>query len=274
MIGSVLNSKTVRSALASAPRGSSRVGRLISRHYPRAQVFELVGSLAPMSMYLDTNDPFQSEMACGTYQRSLIRKILQLARPGDVVITAGAHLGYVALALAKAVGPAGRVLAFEPDPRMVQRCDENLKLNALDKIVNLNPIGLGSSDAQLQMSISSTAGQSSLAIAHHHLEYTTVPVRKGDDVIQEMGVTKVDGLVLDVEGWELHVLDGLTETLTTCRPRWAIVECWDVALKGAGSSADELMAKLRVLGWDLRTVDGAAPGDGHDLICTRRNELA
>lgn len=269
MIGNVLNSKTVRGALASVPRGSSRVGRLISRHYPRAQVFELVGYLAPFSMYLDTTDLFQSEMACGTYQRTLIKKIFQLARPGDVVVTAGAQLGYVALALAKAVGLTGKVLAFEADPRMVQRCEENLKLNALDKIVDLIPIALGSNEGQLQMSLSSTAGQSSLAIAHHHLEYTSVPVRTGDDLMQEMGVEKVDGIVLDVEGWEVHVLDGLSATITRSRPRWAIVECWDVALHGAGSSSNELLSKLRNFSWNLQTVEGGEPVDGHDIVCTR-----
>lgn len=271
MIGDVLTSKTLRRLIASAPRGRGRVGRFISRRYPKAQVFHLVGALAHNRMHLDTADPVQAEMAYGAYQNTVIEKMLGLARPSDVVLTAGAQLGYVALALANAVGPSGKVLAFEADPRMLEECRRNLALNRVGTTVDLIPVGLGSVNEELEMSLSSTAGQSSLAIAHHKVQSARVPVRIGDEVLAELGVTKIDGIVLDVEGWEMHVLGGLSSTLSRHLPRWAIIECWDVALRGAGSSAEGLLRELRRLGWDISSVDGGAVRDGSDIVCSRSN---
>ena len=243
------------------------MARLISRYYPKAEIFNLVGPLTGIYMHLDTSDPFQADMAYGRYQAPVINTLLRLARPGDTVLTAGAHVGYVALALAKAVGPAGKVLAFEADPRMVEECRRNLALNNAEATVLLAPVALGSATGELAMSLSSTFGQSSLAIGHHHLEYAPVAVRTGDEALAELGVTKIDGIVLDVEGWEMHVLGGLSKTLSNHLPRWAIIECWDVALKAAGSSAEELLRELERLGWRTTAVDGGIALAG-DLVCT------
>jgi FkbM family methyltransferase len=267
MLGNVLTSRTVRSLIATSPRGRSRAARMISRRYPKAQIFNLVGPLSSNSMYLDTSDPFQADMAYGAYQTSVVERILRLARRGDVVLTAGAQLGYMALALAQAVGLDGKVLAFEADPRMVEKCSENLSLNKSEG-VRLVPVALGSSNGELDISLSSTAGQSSFAIAHHHLRYTRVPVRTGDEVLADLGITRLDGIVLDVEGWEVQVLRGLSRTLSNHLPRWAIVECWDVALKAANSSAQELLRELERLGWETSGVDGGVIGEGGDVVCS------
>lgn len=274
VIGRILTSKAFRTLVAAAPRGGARVSRLISQRYPRGKVFDLVGPLTDASMHLDTADPFQAEMAYGKYQPELMARLASLVSPGDVVLTAGAQLGYVSLALAKAVGPGGKVLAFEADPRMIESCGKNLSLNDIGSVVQLIPVALGSANGELEMSISGTAGQSSLAIAHHYVSSVRVPVRNGDDVLAELGVSEIDGMLLDVEGWEVHVLAGLARTLARHLPRWAIIECWDVALQSAGASAEQLIRELKTLGWELTTLDGGAPRDGRDILCTRSKSRA
>jgi len=237
-------------------------------------VCELVGPLAEASMYLDTSDPFQAEMAYGKYQPESTERIFHLVRPGDVVLTAGAQLGYVSLALAKAVGPTGKVLAFEADPRMIEACRRNLALNQFGEVVQLLPFGLGAANGEFEMSLSGTPGQSSLAIAHHCVGSTSVPVRNGDEVLAGLGISRIDGILLDVEGWEVQVLKGLRNTLSRYLPRWAIVECWDVALRSAGSSAEQLLQELKRLGWQLSTLDGSSPRDGGDIVCTRATSFS
>lgn len=269
MIGKLLTSRTVRRLVANLPRGRSRTARLISQRYPKEQAFELVGNLAQSSMYLDTADPFQADIAYGAYQPELVNAIFRLARKGDVVLTAGAHLGYVALAISEAVGAQGKVMAFEADPRMVEKCGRNLALNQVETTVNLIPFGLGSANDELEMSLSSVAGQSSLAIAHHRIGSSRVIVRKGDEVMAELGITRIDGMVLDVEGWEMEILAGLSQTLANHLPRWAIIECWDVALNGAGSSANQLLEQLNKLGWTTTAIDGGPVRDGTDIVCNR-----
>jgi hypothetical protein len=52
-----------------------------------------------------------------------------------------------------------------------------------------------------------------------------VPARTLQSVIDDAGLTSIDLLSLDVEGYEPQVLDGLD--LARCRPTYIVVECLD-----------------------------------------------
>ena len=54
------------------------------------------------------------------------RALKELVHSGDVVIDAGANIGYMSLIAARGVGPTGRVIAIEP----AQRAFSLLELNA------------------------------------------------------------------------------------------------------------------------------------------------
>lgn len=247
--------KPVRQLISHLPRGQGMAGRFISRHLPSAEVFEMIGPLHGLRMHLDTADPLQVQMSCGAYQPELIKELSRMVRPGDVVLTAGAHVGYMMLAMANM---GARVIGFECDPRLLEVCQQNLALNSLN--ATLVPVGLGSEDSELEMNASSHPGLSSFSIPHYSESKVRVSVRRADDVLREMGLDRLDGLLIDVEGWECHLLAGLRETLLRSRPRWAIVECFEVALREAGSSAGELMEMLQGFGWKVSERNG-------DLIC-------
>ena len=51
----------------------------------------------------------------GAHEPHMQSSFLRLLRPGSVVYDVGAHLGFHALFCGLAVGPSGRVIAFEPD---------------------------------------------------------------------------------------------------------------------------------------------------------------
>ncbi len=64
-------------------------------------------------------------------------------RPGETVVDAGAGYGYFTLLAADLVGPTGRVLAFEPHPRLAGLLRRNLALNGLDERVEVSAAALG-----------------------------------------------------------------------------------------------------------------------------------
>ena len=53
---------------------------------------------------------------------------------GGTVIDGGAHIGLFSVVMARAVGPAGRVLAFEPTPDSRAVLYRTLELNGLDNV--------------------------------------------------------------------------------------------------------------------------------------------
>src|SRR5208283_4389599 len=50
----------------------------------------------------------------GAFERSTVITLQKLVKPGDMVFDIGANIGAHTLGLARSVGPAGRVYAFEP----------------------------------------------------------------------------------------------------------------------------------------------------------------
>ena len=70
----------------------------------------------------------------GTLERVQLRRFVRRLGPGMTVWNIGANVGLYALASALAVGPAGRVYAFEPMPRNAHFLRQHVVLNHLTNI--------------------------------------------------------------------------------------------------------------------------------------------
>src|ERR1022692_1562310 len=60
-----------------------------------------------------------------------IRLLLRTIKSGDCVVDIGANVGLYTLLFARAAGPDGRVIAFEPGPRSIALLRQNLAINAI-----------------------------------------------------------------------------------------------------------------------------------------------
>lgn len=140
-------SKPSRALISHLPRGKGMIARHIARHNHK-QTVDMVGPLNGLRMYLDLSDQFQAQMSIGAYHPELISEVASLVQPGDIVLTAGAHVGYMMLAMAKL---GARVTGCECDPNLTKQCQRNLDLNDLNTL--LVPIGLSSRAGELEMNI-------------------------------------------------------------------------------------------------------------------------
>src|SRR5690348_3921247 len=66
---------------------------------------------------LELSPRLESGLYLGTHEPDLQPALPRLVQPGMTAYNLGAHIGFFALALSRLVGPSGKVLAFEPDPR-------------------------------------------------------------------------------------------------------------------------------------------------------------
>jgi FkbM family methyltransferase len=150
-------------------------------------------------------------------------------QPGDVALDIGANLGLVSLRMSAQVGPQGIVHAFEPQPRLQRYLRQTLEMNDPCNI-KLHPIALGTETATLEMAVPGhNAGAATLNQAQEKsqrpgVEMIAVQVRALSDYAEEIGLTRVDFIKIDVEGFEANVIRGGIDLLRAARPRVIILE--------------------------------------------------
>ena len=141
------------------------------------------------------------------------------ARPwletATVLVDIGANIGLYALC-ARAMMPASaRILAFEPDPRTVQKLRQNLAFNIADNVSVIN-CAVGPTEDHLRLYRSDrNAGRNSLVADSSddtRDDGQTVQVRPLATVLAEQGVDHIDVLKIDVEGFEADALAPFLET--------------------------------------------------------------
>ncbi len=142
--------------------------------------------------------------------------------PGDTVVDAGAHIG-VFTKYARHRG-AGKVIAIEPDPTNAACFRANLAEEIRDGRVILVEAGVWHEESELEFvrSTSNSAANSFIRQATDFSLINKVPVRPLDKILEELGVTSVDFIKMDIEGSERFALQGSKETLQRYGPHLAI----------------------------------------------------
>ncbi|MEI6167188.1 MAG: FkbM family methyltransferase [bacterium] len=138
---------------------------------------------------------------------------LRKIQPSDVIVDAGAFTGDYTVYASRKVGPTGRVLAFEPDPRNLARLRANLR-GEIDNVTIIEK-GLWNSEGELTFragteGFTSGAACISGAVAGQDL---TVKVTRLDSELEKLGISKINVLKMDIEGAELEALKGCEQTL-------------------------------------------------------------
>jgi len=135
---------------------------------------------------------------------------------GDIVFDIGAYVGDTALWFSKAVGPQGKVYAFEPEPGNFEKLKANLERN---NVTNVIPLQLALSENEGEMQVASAGGSSIMTQARTG---TSVKVTTIDKFVGANKLPRVDFIKMDVEGHELKVLEGAHETIKTFKPSLAL----------------------------------------------------
>lgn len=152
-------------------------------------------------LYLDKGPQFEG---AGTYQFHKLQLAMQHVKQRRVAIDVGGHAGLWARVMATYFE---KVESFEP----MAASRECFAKNVTADNVTLHPYALGASAGTVKM------------LTHPaHSMWTYID--SGGNEIAEMrtldscGFDNVDFIKIDCEGYELHVINGATETIARCRP--------------------------------------------------------
>jgi len=184
-----------------------------------------------MAVYNSADIVSQSICQTGTWELQP-NDITMLGNPG-AAIDIGANVGFYSFALA-AYG--WNVTSFEPMVANHELLDATMCANpTLKEKITLNKFGLGakddhciiiSGDDNLGDGVTQCGEDAKKPIAAGYHQRATMDVRRLDDVLAEQGVSKVDFVKMDVEGFECQVMAGGQSLLTKIRPKLIQSEVW------------------------------------------------
>lgn len=182
-------------------------------------------------------------------ERTMFREMKAVLGPGDTVLDVGANFGLHSLIAGSVVGPQGRVYAFEPAPVNLRLLKRNIRLNALDDRVEVEPAAISnvssefidffvpSDEIAVTASLKPHGAADSVRVRNHRL----------DDWAQGRAVCP-KLVKIDVEGAEMDVLMGAEQVLRRHHPI-LLIEIHGFALPSFGHSETTLKAFLADLGY-------------------------
>ncbi len=154
------------------------------------------------------------------YEAGTCRILLNQLRPGGTFIDIGANNGYFSVLASSIVGATGRVVAIEPQPDAVRRLHNNITLNSCNQNVEIHQVAVGVGGPTTHMSVDNFEdGRSSLVYGGG--KKIVVPLVPLDDIL---GNLSPNLLKIDVEGYELEVLESAARTLAGTPAPKLIVE--------------------------------------------------
>lgn len=220
-------------------------------------------SVYGVTMDLDLADYIQRNIYLGCYEMWEATAVRRWLPRGGTMIDVGANVGFFTAVAASCVGPAGRVLAVEPDPASFRKLSAMVAENGLGGVVT--PLHCGAADSRGEQSLYVVPDEhypnhSPSMLPDPNVRPILVPVRTLDDILDEHGVGRVDLLKIDVEGFELKVLAGTERALAQRRVRAVLCEFSDQCLRLGGNSPEALWRKLADAGFvDVRQQSGVPP---------------
>ncbi len=170
---------------------------------------------------------YQAWMAMGIYELEAAQFICDQLNPGDVFYDIGANAGYFTLVGARAVGPQGRVVAFDPVPQNVRTIQEQIDLNGLGSYCRVEPFAVLERSGPAGFILTEQIARSRFEQIH-----LSELAGRGEERIEVEGLA-LDAYVkqhppptlvkMDIEGAEVLALRGAAELLRDSnRPRFVV----------------------------------------------------
>ena len=181
------------------------------------------------------------------YEADTQSLILSLLKPGDTFVDIGANVGMASLTAARAVGPKGHIVAFEPNPAVASIFAKTMAINHL-RNVTLHEAAVGAEDGTARFFVpKDNHGEGSLGTDFGDRRGSFIDVRvMGPAAIESL--ERCELIKIDVEGWETQVVGPLGAVIARHQPA-IITEVEAQHLVRCGSSVAELTERLSDLGY-------------------------
>lgn len=214
-------------------------------------------------LYLHSNDWLEfSLLNTGQYEPKTLDFLEKNISVGDNVLLAGTNFGLHVIHASRYVGEKGCVVGVEPQPRSLYRTHKNIKINDLPQNIKLVSGALGKQSSIVAMD-DAPLDNSALATLNHSSSGTPfyVQVETIPNLLKKLSLEKLDLVLLDVEGYEMNILEALD---INNLPRLMIIEIHSGFLNSAAQK--KTYEFLESIGYICYTLDGKTAKPDIDLL--------
>ena len=219
---------------------------------------------------VDVRTPFGYSIYRYGLEDSDIAFVKSRLEPGALFVDGGAHIGLFTLAAAAQVGPAGRVIAFEPAQETRRNLIRNIELSGFTWVdVRSNALADRCESREFLTFGEQAWGSSSFAppkelpgARREVVETVTL-----DSALEGVDRARIRLVKLDLEGAELAALTGARNLLETVRPD-LLIEAEPEHLARQGASVSEIFALLNEYGYRIYRATGDASGEPYTVRVT------
>ena len=206
---------------ATRRHGMFTLARNQVRLYPHGQRVKIAGDA---TIFLPA-DPHFIGFLLGRHEHHIAELMMTHVRPGDICVDVGANIGYFSAVLSRLAGAAGRVFSFEPVPENFDVLAINAQI-ASQTGAPVRPqraaVAATSGELRIVRQAHSTAHQVSSAV---DASGESVPAVSLDaELPKSIGDAQIAFLKVDVEGYELSVLQGMRSLIQRGKIRRMVVE--------------------------------------------------
>ncbi len=215
-----------------------------------------VTRVGPATVYLDPEDPVLSgAVALRVYEPSELFFFQKYCRGDITLVDVGANIGlYTCLAMHR-LGAGGRIVSVEPRPQSFGFLEKNIAANRREAGPRVDAFRLAASTEAgtrvLFQNPDNKADNRVYVSNDFQWETTEVEARPLDDILAGQGISEINFLKMDVQGYEQMVLRGIKETLRRSKRVILMTEFWPKGLREAGGEERGYLEELSELGFQL-----------------------
>jgi FkbM family methyltransferase len=187
---------------------------LNSQEYLARQAGTKVDIGGGVFVYVDPAEPEfgRAIVKDATWEPHIVKAIQATLARGQVFVDVGANVGVMAFTAAQAVGPQGKVIAFEPNEDNARYFLRGVFENGYQEFVRLYRVALSD-----KPSLFALRGSSNTHLIDPAAQTRLVQGIAGDDVLASEPA--VDLIKLDIESHEPFALRGLARTIRRHKPK-------------------------------------------------------
>lgn len=173
----------------------------------------------------------------GLFDRTERMFLKDRLRPGAVFFDIGANAGAYSFWAFSCLKTQCDIYSVEPDPELQRRIRFNADTNKAANLI-LIPDALSDESGEMQLVFGKgNRGQNALEKNSSTADAMTVHVRTLLDLVEQLGIRKIDALKIDIEGHEFRVMNHFFSNASKeIWPKWIICEtCTEKQAEGMGN---------------------------------------